>query len=415
MLYGASIFKDVAAQAFHALSDNLLRTLLSIIGISIGIAAVMTVGTISQGIRSYIFTELETYGLKTVWVYRDWGDDEPNRSIRQGSGINAEDVAVIKAGCCSAIRRATAVVYSEKRTVSVHVGSNYYDAPVEGVDIEYLAINNDHILHGRNLREEDIERRKTVAVVGQKLVKALFGENTDGLGQSFRFFNQKVTIVGVLKDKSRDLLAQIGWDDYDINGRVLIPYTLYQSMMGVKDVYTLQAEAVSIKDTKTAIKQITELLQRRHADRFKYTTESMEGWINTANSVLMSISLVGLGGASLALLVGGIGIMNIMSTSVIERTREIGIRKALGARNNDILSQFLMEAAFVSALGGFIGVLIGVIVAKIISAVSGYPLDPSWSMALIALIVSIGVGVLSGFYPARRAASLKPVDALRYE
>jgi putative ABC transport system permease protein len=190
---------------------------------------------------------------------------------------------------------------------------------------------------------------------------------------------------------------------------------VYQSILGSKDVHTLQAEAVSMDKTHDASRQLEDLLERSHGGRFKYTTETMDGWINQAKTYLRNLSLIGLFVASVSLLVGGMGIMNIMSTSVIERTREIGVRKAIGAQNHDILFQFLMEATYVSTIGGFIGLLFGIVAVYIASVISQYELDPSWSMAFIAIIVSMLVGIVSGFYPAYRAANLRPVDALRFE
>jgi putative ABC transport system permease protein len=310
---------------------------------------------------------------------------------------------------------ATPVVYMEKYIQPIHVGNAYYDASIEGVGTEYLSINNDRLSAGRNFRENDFVRRKEVAIIGPKAAEAVFGENRRYVGKTFRMFGRQYTVVGVLKSKNRDILAQIGADNYDINGRVLIPYTSFQTVLGSKDVHTLQAEASSITQTEQAMDQVTDMLQRRHGYRYKYTTESMDGWIATAENILNNISLLGFLGASISLLVGGMGIMNIMSTSVIERTREIGVRKALGAQNHDILIQFLMEATYISTIGGFIGMLVGVVATFVISWASGYELDPSWSMAIIALLVSMVVGVISGYYPAHRAARLKPVDALRFE
>ena len=408
-------FSDVFTQALYALKDNKLRTILSIMGIAVGIGAVMTVGTVTQGMKSYVYKELETYGLRSVWIYRDWGEDDPTRAVRQGSGINNEDFKIISSGCCPAVKRATPQIYSDDKDLKIHVGSTYYNASIEGVGLEYLQINNDALSVGRNFRRDDIQRKKPVAIVGVKVIKELFGRSANAVGKSFRFNKQKYTIIGVLKEKNRDLLSQIGADSYDINGRVLIPYTLYQSLMGSKDIHTLQAEAVSIEQTDLALKQIKDMLERRHSYRFKYTTESMDGWISQANEVLLMITAAGLLLASIALLVGGMAIMNIMSTSVIERTREIGIRKALGAQYKDILYQFLLEAIVVSIIGGLIGLVLGGITAHIIGFLSGYSLDPSWITAFFALFVSMLVGVLSGYYPAHRAARLRPVDALRYE
>jgi len=408
--------RDVFHQALFALGDNRLRTFLSILGVAVGITLVMTVGSVVSSGRDYIYAELETYGLRTIWVYRDWGKkSDPNRFVRQGSGISNEDFKYVSAGCCSAVLRATPVVYTEKGTANVRNGSSYYDAPIEGVGVDYLAINNDKLVMGRNFRLEDISRRKPVAIVGPKTVKALFGSESLALGKSLRFHNQKFTIIGILTSKNRAVLSQIGADEYDINGRVLIPYTLYQNYMGSKDIHTLQAEARSMNLTKDAMTQLKQLLERRHGSRYKYTTESMDGWINTANEQLELVSLIGFGFASLALFVGGIGIMNIMSTSVIERTKEIGIRKAIGASNKDILLQFLMEASVVSTIGGIIGLAIGSIVSILCGLLIDIPISPSWMTALAAVGISAMVGIVSGYYPAHRAANLRPVDALRYE
>ena len=408
--------KDVLEQALSALGDNKLRTVLSILGITVGIAAVMTVGTVGQGMRDYVYKELDTYGLRSVWIYRDWGESEPNRVKRQGFGISNDEFELIDSGaCCSAVVRVTPMVYTDRRAEPVHVGNTYYDANVEGVGIQYMAINNDKLAAGRAFRKDDMERRKNVAIVGPKVAKELFGEVANPIGKSFRFQKQKFMVIGLLQDKNRDLLNQIGADDYDINGRILVPYTTYQIYMGSKDIHMLQAEAVSLERTGEALDQIESLLRRQHGGRYQYTTETMQGWIETADEIVLRISMFGLLGASLALLVGGLGIMNIMSTSVIERTREIGIRKALGAQNDDILVQFLMEAIVVSAIGGFIGLTLGVVAAYLISLVSGYPLTPSWFMAIIAILVSVIVGLLSGYFPARRAAGLRPVEALRHD
>lgn len=407
------LLDDIAEQAFSSLADNKLRTTLSIIGVTVGIAAVMVVGSVSEAMKDYIYAELDTYGLSSIWVYRDWGKKKNNRKVRQGSGISNEDLKIIRGGCCSKIIRATPVVYSDGKTY-VKSGSKKFRAAVEGIGLDYLDINNDEILTGRGFRKDDILRRNTVAIITSRVAKKLYGRG-NVINQSFKFFNQKFTVIGLMTDKNRDILKQIGADKYKINGRVLIPYTTYQKMMGVKDVHTIQAEAISMADTHAAMKQVKDLLSRRHGNRFKYTGETMDAWIDKANEFLRIITLVGALIAIIPLFVGGIGIMNIMSTSVIERTREIGIRKALGAKDDDILFQFVMEAAFVSTIGGVFGVAIGTVATFGVAFISGYKIDPSWMMAIIAVVVSAIVGLMSGYFPARRAARQNPVDALRYE
>lgn len=408
------IFQDVLTQALSSLKENRLRTVLSILGITVGIAAVMVVGTVSEGVKKYIYAELDTYGLETIWIYRKWEDDNPYRSARKGSGIDNDDLKSMRS-CCPSVKHVTPVVYADEDSIRMRSRGSFSNVNLEGVGIHYLEINNDTLMSGRNIRIEDIQRRKPVAIIGTKTRDELFGRHVNPLKRVIRWGDIRLTVVGLLETKDRDILTQLGADDYDVNKRVLIPYTLYQQQFGVKDIHTLQAEAISVDKVDQATKELTELLGRRHNNHYEYVNESMEGWIATAENILNNISLVGIVAASISLLVGGLGIMNIMGTSVVERTREIGIRKALGAYRRDILSQFLMEATVVSVIGGICGMFLGLVAGFGIGYISGYDLGVSWSTALVALIVSIGVGIASGYFPAHRAANLKPVDALRYE
>ncbi|MBL1274924.1 MAG: ABC transporter permease [Ectothiorhodospiraceae bacterium] len=412
--FQSSLIHDVFLQAIASLKENRLRTILSIMGITIGICAVMVVGTVSQGVKKYIYQELDTYGLESLWVYRKWENQDPFRSVREGSGIDNDDLKYIRS-CCSSVKNVTPVVFSDENDITMRSKGTYTNVNLEGVGVHYADINNDTITQGRDFRLEDIQRRKAVAIIGTKIRDELFGPHSNPLRKSLRWGNVRLTIIGVLDVKNRDILSQLGTDDYDVNKRVLIPYTLYQQQLGSKDIHTLQAEAVSINETEKALDQLTEYLNRRHSFHYEYVTESMEGWITTAEDLLRNISFVGLIAALISLFVGGMGIMNIMSTSVVERTREIGIRKALGAYRRDILLQFLLESTVVSVIGGVLGMVLGIFVGFGISYLSGYDLGISWFTAALAVLVSIAVGMISGYYPAYRAASLKPVDALRYE
>jgi len=410
----ASIFRDVLLQAISSLKENKLRTVLSIMGITIGICAVMVVGTVSQGLKKYIYQELDTYGLETLWIYRKWKDDNPFRSVRKGSGINNDDLKFMPS-CCASVKQVTPVVYHHKNNVPLRSRGNFANANLEGVGVSYIDINNDKLILGRDFRQDDIQYRKPVAIIGSKIRNKLFGVRANPIKKTIRWNEIRLTVIGVLDSKDREILSQLGMNNYDVDQRVLIPYTLYQQQLGSKDIHTLQAEAVSVEVTDKALSELTELLKRRHNYRYEYITESMDVWISTAEDLLQKISFIGLLAALISLLVGGMGIMNIMSTSVVERTREIGIRKALGAYRRDILLQFLMEAAVISVIGGVLGMVLGIFAGFGISYLSGYNLGISWVTAFFAVLVSIIVGILSGYYPAYRAASLKPVDALRYE
>lgn len=408
------IFHDVLTQALSSLKENRLRTVLSVIGVTIGISAVMVVGTVTSGVEKYIYKELETYGLETLWIYRDYEEKNPYKTTRKGSGIDNDDLKLLRA-CCPSVNKVSPVVYSKDYKQQVRSKGNYATVFLEGVGTNYFDINNDKILYGRGITAEDIRRKKPVAIIGQKAAEELFGKTVNPLRRVFRWGEYRLTIVGVLDNKSRDLLMRLGVNTIDVNKRVLIPYTFYQQKFSSKDIHTLQAQAIDTDHTKKAIEEITDVLNRSHNSQFKYVTESMDEWVETAEDLLRNISLVGLIAASISLLVGGLGIMNIMGTSVVERTREIGIRKALGAYRRDILTQFLMEATVVSVAGGILGLLLGLGAGYAIGAISGYDLGISWTTAFFALVVSVGVGIASGYFPAHRAANLKPVDALRYE
>lgn len=408
--------RDAFYQATYALRDNRMRTALSILGIAVGIIAVIIVGVVTKGVRERVFSELESYGLQSFWVYRNNQDAGPNDVVREGSGIDNEDLQAVQGGCCPAVLHVSPQVYYSDWSVTMRAGNRFDNVLLEGVDAPHLAIAKDEIQLGRNFRPVDIEAHRPVALIGPKVHKDLFPGNPNPVGETFRFNELKLTVIGVLKEKKRDFLKSIGAaENYDINDRVLIPYTLHQQMLGSKEIHTLAGEAVDPHSLQAAQTQVVDMLKRRHNNKFAYTHDSMEGWVQTIDRILTNISLVGIIAASVSLLVGGIGIMNIMTTSVVERTREIGIRKAIGAPQRDILMQFLLEAVFISTLGGVLGLILGLGASYAVATWTSMDVIPSPWIMLAALLVSMSVGVVSGYYPARRAASLKPVAALRYE
>ncbi len=401
--------------ALYALRDNRLRTVLSILGIAIGIAAVMAVGTISKGGNYLVYSELETFGLNSIWVFRDREDKDPHRQIRKGSGIDNNDYQAILSNCCKAIRTMSPFVRGKDRLI-IQTVNHYSNAVVEGVGENYTQINNDTIIKGRSFRPKDISSSRAVAILGPTAAKDLFGESASPLGKEFRIGLRKLLVVGVLKAKSRDFLASIGSSGgEDANNRILIPYTFFQKMLGNKAINHIRAEAVSLEQAESATQQLITLLKRRNGKHFNYRSETMASYLKTTDSILNGVSIIGIVAASISLLVGGMGIMNIMSTAVLERTREIGLRKAVGARYRDIMLQFLLEAIVISALGGLIGLILGGGSSILLAKLSGFPLIPSISSMVIAFIVSVGVGIFSGYWPAKRAAGLHPVEALRYE
>ena len=402
---------DRTQQALTALRDNGRRTALSILGIAVGIAAVMAVGTIGKSGNHLIFSELETFGLTSLWVFRDWNDKDPHRLVRDGTGIDNDDYRALQA-CCPSVRQLSAEVRGRRQVIQTV--NRYSNALVLGVDYNFTTINNDSIEQGRPIRLRDITSRRAVAIIGPTAATDLFGQMPP-IGREFRLGARKFTVIGVLSGKSRDFLSSIGSATEDPNNRILIPYTTYQQMLGHKLINVLQAEAISIDLADAAASELIAVLERRNGRNYRYRANTMAIFAGTADRIMGGVSMIGIIAASMSLLVGGMGIMNIMSTSVLERTREIGLRKAIGARRRDIMLQFLMEAALISTFGGVIGLALGGVASVLLAYLTGFPLTPSATVVGVALLVSIGVGVISGYLPARRAASLHPVQALRYE
>jgi len=404
-------------QAFSAIKENRVRTLMSITGIAVGIASVMTVGVVSQSGRDYIYSELSSYGLNSLWIYRKWEDNNPFASQRSGSGMTTDDYAILKKkSCCPNVVLISPKVYPNDWMVNLRVGNVFNKSSVEGVDVDYLKINNDTISQGRGFRPKDITRKQNVALIAPTAKTLLFGQTGNVIGRSLYLGDVKLTIVGVLAEKNRDFLSAIGaTQGYDENNRLLIPFTLYQQVMGTKDIHTLRAETINQDSIDIALDEITSVLHRRHNQNYNYQTESMREWLNTTNGILETVSSIGILSAVVALLVGGIGIFNIMSSSVMERTREIGIRKALGASRRDIMIQFLSESTYISVIGGVAGCVLGGIVLLAMVYFAGFSLTTAWGYLLTAVFVSIVVGLLAGYFPARHASHLPPAEALRYD
>lgn len=407
---------DSLEQAMFALRENRLRTLLSILGVTIGVLSVIVVGTVGKTGRDMVFAEFQTFGLNAMWIYRFWGEQHPFASVPAGSGITTEDVMAIRAGaCCPAVSRVSPWVYTNPWEVLIRVGNRYSRIKVDGVDADYFNIVNEEVRYGRLFREDDIRDRKPVVLIGTKVQERFFSTNSNPVGESIRMGDIRLTIIGVLKNKDRQFLSSIGAVAYDVNDRIVIPYSLYQQVLASKDVHTLVAEAKDTSLVQSALQQINSYLTRKHGGKYAYILEDMQTWVETANRYLRIITVIGVVGAGVSLLVGGLGIMNIMATSVVERTREIGIRKAIGARQKDILSQFILEALFISAIGGVLGLALGLVAGVIASSALGISLMPPFSLLIIAVGVASLTGIVSGYYPAKRAAAMRPVDALRYE
>ncbi len=403
-------------QAVHALNVHRRRSLLSILGITIGIAAVMAVGTISRGGNHLIYRELETFGLNSVWVYRNWNTQDTKLREKPGSGIENEDFHELQQNKEKrGIRNITPIVNAPYQWISKQ-GNKEANAQILGVGRDYTQIANDQLLAGRFLNQYDIDSRQAVVLLAPQMVNLLLDPNSEAVGQKIYIDSKRFVVVGLLAGKSRDFLASIGSSGgQNANDRIIMPYTTLQRMSGNKDIRNLQLEVANFDEAENVAEQTRQHLLSKHPTGFDYRAETMASYIDTTNKILNGVSIIGIVSASISLLVGGMGIMNVMGTAVLERTREIGVRKALGARESDIMSQFLIEAGLISAAGGLIGLIIGTLCSVALAKITAFPLIPSPLQVFAAIAISITVGLLSGFLPARKAARMEPVQALRSE
>jgi len=398
---------EVLATAGRSLRSNRLRTVLSVLGIVIGVASVITLIAVGTGAQNQVTERISALGTNIVHISPSFGVGRGGRQSSSRENIFTLELGETILSAAPAVRRISPVQQTSGLLVR---DDQNLRVTVMGVSPEYADIMNYRASSGRFIRALDLEETSFVAVLGWNVAQDLF-EGEDPVGQravlavgSRRF---PVLIVGVMEEK-----GQAGFTNFD--SVVYMPATtLLHRIMGSTRVSSFVAEAHSANDVNAAIGQITYFLTRRtgSSSGFRVTSQLMLLETLTETIGTFTIMLAAIGGISL--LVGGIGIMNIMMVSVTERTREIGLRKAVGALQRDLLLQFLSEAVLLSVSGGMIGVFMGWLGAKAVTRFAGMPADVSMSSVLLALGFSMTVGLVFGVYPASRAARLDPVVALR--
>ncbi len=410
---------DLVALSLRQLAKNKLRSLLTVLGIVIGIAAVTVMVSIGQGGQTLIQNQFRNLGSNVLVVYPTW--KESSSGVRQGRAttLTADDAKAI-AEECPAVRATSPIVSAGGQVVGGNV--NWKPNNMQGVGPDFLIIRNWNMAVGDFFTERDVIGANKVCVIGLTLQKKLF-PGQDPIGQQVRIMNIPFTIIGVLDEKGTDL----GGNDQD--DVLLMPYTTARKRLQGSQFSNIDVILVSARSeaqSAQAEKEMTALLVERH--KIPPGKQNDFGVNNTVEiSRIMNIITGGMTAmlssiAAISLLVGGVGIMNIMLVSVTERTKEIGLRMALGARPRDILRQFLIESVVLSAVGGLIGIAFGVLgawlVTMIINSVlpsSNWPFVVSIAAALVALGFAAAVGMFFGFYPALRASRLDPIEALRFE
>jgi putative ABC transport system permease protein len=396
--------------ALRALARNKLRAFLTMLGIIIGVGAVIAMVAIGEGAKSTIRAQIAALGTNVLIVL-------PGSNVQGGvrAGFGNVNTLLDSDGKAMARELPSVAFVSPvlRRQDQVVAGNLNWGTLAQGVAPEFQQIRDWQVAEGRFLHEGDMDSAAKVAVIGQTVARQLFG-NDDALDAVIRIRNIPFRVVGILGAK-----GQTG-QGTDQDDTIMIPYTTMQKrLMRITWVQSIVVKAVSAERVEEAQEQITLLLRQRHRigpereDDFNVRNLSDIAEAATTTARVMAVLLGSV--ASISLLVGGIGIMNIMLVSVTERTREIGIRMAVGARSRDIMLQFLVEAVVMAATGGLIGILLGVGSSEVIKQWAQWPtlIDPA--IIAIAFLFSGAVGVFFGFYPAKKAANLDPIDALRYE
>lgn len=397
--------------ALRALANNKMRGFLTMLGIIIGVASVITMLAIGQGSKKSIQAEISEMGSNMIMI-------QPGGDIRGGVRQEASSMETLKLedyqNIVDETRYVAAVSPSVNSSGQVIYGANNAPTTIYGISPDYMEIRRYEIEDGEMFSEQDIAVAAKVCVVGKTVVDNLFPGGENPVGKVVRFQKLPFKIVGVLESKGYN---SMGMDQDDL---VLAPYTTIQKkVLAITHLQGITCSALKEEYTEQAIDEISEILRRNHKlktdedDDFTIRSQQELSSMLTSTTDMMTVLLAAVAGISL--LVGGIGIMNIMYVSVTERTREIGLRMSIGAKGIDILSQFLIESILISVTGGLIGVIFGVGSAIIVNQVAHFPIFiQPWSV-LLSFIVCTATGIFFGWYPAKKAAQLDPIEAIRYE
>ncbi|WP_040281732.1 ABC transporter permease [Psychroserpens damuponensis] len=397
--------------AFKAIVLNKTRTLLTMLGIIIGVASVIAMLAIGEGSKESIRTTISSMGSNMITIRPGADNSGPAR----GSGGNVqtlilEDYNEIKKQA-SLLSYITPVVNGGGQVIN---GANNWPSTIYGVNPEYLNIKAVGLQSGSMFTDAEVKSAAKVALIGGTVVENVFPDGQEPVGQMIRFNNIPFKVIGVLEEKGENTFGQ---DQDDV---VIAPYTTVQKrILAIDYLNQIMASAISEDEASEAVTQVTDVLRSQHklieSEDDDFTVRSMEELISTFSSTSEMLTVLLVAVASISLLIGGIGIMNIMYVSVKERTKEIGLRMAVGAKGTDILMQFLIEAILISVTGGLLGVILGLGATVFIENFLNWPT----SVALYSIVISFAVcavtGIFFGWYPARKASALDPITALRYE
>ncbi len=396
--------------ALKALNNNKLRCFLTMLGIIIGVASVITMLAIGQGSKNSIKAQISEMGSNMIMIH-------PGNMQRGGVRQSADNMQTLEVSDYEALKElpgVAAISPSVNSGGQLVNGNNNYPSSIYGVTTDYLDIRKFKVKDGAMFTDHDIKSAAKGCILGKTVVDNLFPNGDDPIGRVIRFGKIPLTVIGVLESKGTNSMGQ---DQDDV---VIAPYTtVMKRILAIDYIQGIFASAADENQTDETIDAITEVLRTRHkikedADNdFEIRSQQELSEMMNSTSDMMTVLLACIAGISL--LVGGIGIMNIMYVSVTERTREIGLRMSIGARGIDILSQFLIEAVIISVSGGIIGILLGVIASWMVNVIARWPVYIQLYSVVLSFAVCTVTGIFFGWYPAKKAASLDPIEAIRYE
>jgi putative ABC transport system permease protein len=397
--------------ALKALNNNKMRCFLTMLGVIIGVGAVIAMLAIGQGSKDSIKAQISEMGSNMIMIF-------PGADKRGGVRQSSDDMQTLKPADYEALVTQASTIANITPTVSSSgqwiYGNSNYPSQAQGVNTQYLDIRQRSVAEGDFFTETDVKNAAKVCVLGKTLVDNLFPDGSDPIGKVVRFGKVPLTVIGVLEEKGYNTMGQ------DQDDLALVPYTtVMKRMLAIDYLQGIQASAIDEEQTEKTIDEITDILRTQHklrdGDEDNFTIRSMQELAEmiSSTSSMMTVLLAAVAGISL--LVGGIGIMNIMIVSVTERTREIGLRMSIGATGRDIMTQFLIEAVIISVTGGIIGILLGALASWMIVTFAHWPVTVSASSVILSFLVCTVIGIIFGFYPAAKASNLDPIEAIRYE
>ena len=401
--------KEALRSSFEALRANKLRTLLTALGLVIGNASVILVVTISFTSKDYIIDQIQRVGSNMIHAQFDGGNN-PAVGTSDADYIKSADVEAIRNQLGSRIAGATGVMNNFDRMV---IEGREEDVAVIGADADYPRVRSLALLAGRFIDARDVDRAERVTMLTERLAKRLYGGQEKAVGKIIKIHGLQFTVIGTFKE-SQDTF---GLSELSGSGEnVMVPISVLRIFTPIERIDPLYVQAKTPEDVPAVTTLVKQILQSRHRAGAKYLVDNLGSILETARNIATALSIVLVLVSLIALVISGIGIMNIMLVTVTERTREIGLRMALGAARRDVMEQFLAEALIISVVGGSAGILIGLAVPLSVQFfVDGVSIPISWVSVAVAFTVSLAVGLIFGIWPANRAARLNPTEALRYE